>query len=350
MTVHGLIMAGGSGTRFWPLSRRRVPKQCLSLDGGPSLLRATIERLLPLIRPEHLRVVTGEEMCEAVEGELGPLPRGAMMVEPSARNTLPCIAWAASALEAEGAADDVLVVLPADHHVSDPAAFRAALSAGIEAAQRLDGLITLGLAPDRPETGFGYIELGPSAGSFAGLPLRRAAAFREKPSRATAETWVAGGNHRWNAGIFVFRVSVFLDELERTQPRTRVALRGAAAGAPPLRWLEAEATSVDYGLMERSDRVYCVPSAFGWSDVGSWTGAVDLLPQVEGGHGRVAQSIALDAKDNLLWAPGKLVATVGVSGVVLVDTPDALLLLDARRAQELRALIERLRVESPDRT
>lgn len=350
MTVHGLIMAGGSGTRFWPLSRRRVPKQCLSLDGGPSLLRATIDRLLPLISPAHLRVVTGEEMRDAVEEEVGPLPKAAIMVEPSARNTLPCIAWAASVLEAEGAADDVLVVLPADHHVADPVAFRAALSGGIEAAQRLEGLITLGLAPDRPETGFGYIELGPDVGVFAGQSLKRAAAFREKPGRTTAEAWVAGGNHRWNAGIFVFRASVFLSELERHQPRTRAALRGAAAGAPPPRWLEAEATSVDYGLMERSDRVYCLPSAFGWSDVGSWTGAVDLLPSIEGGRGRVAQSIALDATDNLLWAPGKLVATVGVSGVVLVDTPDALLLLDARRAQELRALIERLRAESPDRT
>ena len=343
-------MAGGSGTRFWPLSRRRLPKQCLSLDGGPSLLRATVDRLLPIVPADRIAIVTGADMVEPVCAERGPVALHNVLVEPTARNTLPCVAWAASVAEAEGDVDDVIIVLPADHHVADGPAFREALLAGIAAAEEHAAIVTIGITPNRPDTGFGYIEQGASVTQCLGHAVRQAAAFREKPRLADAEAWVDAGTHLWNAGIFIARVQVLLDAIAQHQPRTRAALRGAGRQLHPDAWGQTEATSVDYGLMERHPDVLCVPASFGWSDVGSWIGAGPLLPAVEGGRGRVAGAVAVDAEDNVLWAPDKVVALVGVRGIVVVDTPDAILVMDAARAQDLRLVLERLQRERSART
>lgn len=350
-----VILAGGSGTRFWPLSRAARPKQCLSLDGGPSLLRQTVGRLAGLVASEDLLVVTGRPMEAAVRAELPELDAGQILVEPSGRNTAPSIAWAVAVARARPGAggdggDPVVIVLPSDHHVGDVGAFQAALRAAVEAAERQPGLLTLGLSPTRPETGFGYLELGPHLGAVGGHGLHRVGAFREKPDALTAAAYVEGGAHLWNAGMFIFRASVFWAELSLHLPRTAAALAGAGPTIEAGVWQQTDAISVDYGLMERSAQVFTVPCAFGWSDVGSWAGAEALLPAVEGGRGRAESVRAVDSGGNVVWAPGRALCLVGLHDTVVIDVGDAILVGAKADAEALRRMLARLQLEAPGLT
>jgi mannose-1-phosphate guanylyltransferase len=357
--VVAVILAGGSGTRFWPLSRSARPKQCLSLDGGPSFLRRTVERLRGLVSADALLVVTGRPMEAAVRAELPELDATQILVEPSGRNTAPSIAWAVARLApegpTEGVGDRVVIVLPSDHHIEDEAAFQAALRTAVDAAARLDGLVTLGLSPTRPETGFGYLEIGgPVSGSavpgFAGASVLRVAAFREKPDALTAAAYLSGGAHLWNAGMFVFRASVFWAELSAHLPRTAAALAGAGPSISEAQWLQTDAISVDYGVMERCQSIFTVPCAFGWSDVGSWAGAEGLLPVVEGGRGRAGSVRAVQSTGNVVWAPGRDLSLVGLHDTVVIDVGDAVLVMSKTEGEAMRQLLARLQVEAPDLT
>ena len=360
--VVAVILAGGSGTRFWPLSRSTRPKQCLSLDGGPSLLRRTVERLRGLVAEDALLVVTGRPMEAAVRAELPELKATQILVEPSGRNTAPSIAWAvarlapegpgagAAAGAAEGPGEQVVIVLPSDHHIEDEAAFQAALRTAVDAATRLDGLVTLGLSPTRPETGFGYLELGAPVPGFAGASVRRVAAFREKPDALTAAAYLSGGAHLWNAGMFVFRASVFWSELSAQLPRTAAALAGAGPSMGEAQWLQTDAISVDYGVMERCHSIFTVPCAFGWSDVGSWAGAEGLLPVVEGGRGRAGSVRAVRSTGNVVWAPGRDLSLVGLQDTVVIDVGDAVLVMSQTEGEAMRQLLARLQVEAPELT
>lgn len=352
--VVAVILAGGSGTRFWPLSRSARPKQCLSLDGGPSLLRRTVERVRGLVAEDALLVVTGRPMEAAVRAELPELTATQILVEPSGRNTAPSIAWAVARLAPEGpaagAGEQVVIVLPSDHHIEDEAAFQAALRTAVEAAARLDGLVTLGLSPTRPETGFGYLELGGPVPGFAGASVRRVAAFREKPDALTAAAYLSGGAHLWNAGMFVFRSSVFWAELSAHLPRTAAALAGAGPIMGEAQWLQTDAISVDYGVMERCQSIFTVPCAFGWSDVGSWAGAEGLLPVVEGGRGRAGCVRAVHSTGNVVWAPGRDLSLVGLHDTVVIDVGDAVLVMSKTEGEAMRQLLARLQVEAPGLT
>lgn len=339
-----VIMAGGRGTRFWPLSRRHRPKQVLALAGDRSLIRQTVHRLDGFAPPQRVLVVTGPDMVAAVRAELPDLPAGNIMVEPSGRNTAPCIGWAAIEIERRAGPDAVVAVLPSDHVIGRPEDLRAALHAAADAARQTGSIVTLGIQPAHPETGFGYLELGAEAGVYGGLMLREVARFREKPDLATAERWVAGGGHLWNAGMFVFTVASMRDAFEAHLPRSAAAL-AALKVAPerlPELWPELEATSIDYGIMERSDRILTVPCDPAWSDIGAWPAAAELLPTIEGGTGRAQDVIAVDSQGNIVYAPDKLVALVGVHDAVVVDAGDALLVMDKARAQDLRAVLSEL--------
>jgi mannose-1-phosphate guanylyltransferase len=332
VTPFALILAGGRGTRFWPLSRRALPKQCLSLDGGPTLLQRTVSRLSPLIPPERVIVVTGPDMVEPVRAQL---PACTVLVEPSGRNTAPAIIWGAVEVSRRGG--DQMVVLPSDHHIADEAAFRDAIATALGASA--DGaLLTLGIRPTRPETGFGWIE--PGDGPGPDLPVRR---FVEKPPLTVAEVMYADGRHLWNAGMFVWRVDALLEAVAAHLPgATRAVMRLGAGASIEEVWADFEATSIDYGIMEKAERVRTLPVDFGWSDVGSWPALAEVLEREDWGAGTADVVIARDAAQNLVHARGKLVALLGVDNLIVVDTEDALLVARRDRAQEVRHLLEEI--------
>ncbi len=345
-----LIMAGGRGARFWPRSRRARPKQCLSLDGGPTLLQNTVARLAPLVPPERILVVTGPDMEQAVREDLAELPQGNILVEPSGRNTAPCIGWGAVEIGRRGGGGAVMAVLPADHHVEHPELLRSVLAGAVEAAHSTNALITVGLTPSRPETGFGYLEVGSQVGDWKGHPFFMVDRFREKPDAATAADYVEGGRHLWNAGMFVFSVGAIRDAFRHFLPATAEVLEEIQRRPDRLEalWAETDRISIDYGIMERSMHILTVPCDPGWTDVGSWESAGELLPEVEGGRGHAERVLAIESSGNVVHAPGKVVTLLGVDDLIVVDTGDALLVTRKGRGQQVRQLLDRVEAEALD--
>lgn len=334
---YAVVLAGGRGTRFWPLSRRARPKQCLSLDGGPTLLQQAVARTeLP---PERVIVVTGPDMEAAVRAQV---PGVSVLVEPAPRNTAAPIAWAALEVERRGGRG--CVVLPSDHVVRDAPAFRAALSRAARAAGEEGALVTLGVVPTRPETGFGWIE---ADGDGA---VRRVRRFVEKPPHAEAERLLATGC-LWNAGMFAWTNAALLGAVSACLPGTAAMIDGLRDGAAIAEvWPLAEDISVDHGVLERTDGLRVVPMDVGWSDAGSWPALRELLADGEGGVGVAREVLALDAAGNVVHAPGRVVALVGVEELVVVATEDAVLVVPVAQAQRLREVLAELERRGVDVT
>lgn len=340
--VSALILAGGSGTRFWPLSRRLRPKQLLALEGERSLLQATVDRLAPLIGPESVWICTTEALADAVRQDLPEVPPEQVLAEPMGRNTAPALGWAVGAMP-EAARQGAIAVLPADHRVGDPAAFRESLAAAAEVALRERRIMTLGVTPHRPETGYGYLELEAApAGNSGGV--RRVHRFVEKPDAPRAAVYAASGHHLWNAGIFVFQGDDFLSLLARHAPEIAAGL--AAIAENPARLAELYAAlpsiSIDYALMEKLDTLGTLPLDCGWSDLGSWEALSEVLPQDHEGNAVRGEAVAVDAGDNLLVAEEGTIAVLGVSGLVVVRTGDTVLVCPKERSQEVRRLLDEL--------
>ena len=349
-----VVLAGGRGTRFWPRSRRARPKQFLSLGGGRSLLQATVDRISPLVSLERILVVTTRDLAAAVRKDLPSLPRRNIVVEPVGRNTAPAIGLAA--LEAlRRHADPTLVVMPSDHHVKKAAAFRRAVSAGARfVASERDALLTFGIPPLRAETGYGYIRVkgrasspAKRAGGGRDLAPRPIARFIEKPNRARAEALLRSGGVYWNSGVFLWRARTYLDALARHAPRIASGLerireggrtRGGARAAARL-YARLPSISADYAVLERAQRVFVIPLDAGWSDVGSWLALADVAATDANGNVVEGQHVGIDTRRSILLAPGKLIATIGVEDLIVVDTGDALFVCDARRAQDVRSLV-----------
>lgn len=340
--MQALILAGGSGTRFWPLSRRHHPKQLLALEGSRSLLQATVDRLAPLVPAEAVWVCTTSTLVEAVREQLPAVPAAQILVEPEGRNTAPAIGWSVRSMP-EAERRGAIAVLPADHRVADAAAFRRALSLAGRAALEGERVVALGVTPRWAETGYGYLELGESLDGVSGL--RRVARFTEKPDAATAEAYAAGGSHLWNAGIFVFPGTVLLAHLARFEPEIAAGIEAMAAAPERVGALypTLPSISVDYAVMERLDTIATLPLDCGWSDLGSWEALAEVLPAGEDGNRSRGDVIAIDAQDNLLYAEEGTVVVLGVEGLVVVRTVDAVLVLPRERSQEVRRLIDRLR-------
>ena len=342
MSLAALVLAGGSGTRFWPASRRSRPKQLLTLEGTRSLLQMTVDRLAPLVTPDRIWVATTEALAAAVGEQLPELGADRLLIEPASRNTAPAIGYALGRMPAE-IREGAVAVLPADHRIADPEAFRATLAAAERLAACEDRILALGVVPRWPETGFGYLELDDGGPGPEGE--RRVARFREKPDRATAEAFVASDRHLWNAGMFVFRGSTLLDRLERLAPELGDGLREVSAASPE-RLAETygalPSISIDYALMEKLDELWTLPLDCGWDDLGSWQALYEILAaDGDGNRGRGA-AFAVDAKDNLLFSDAGAVAVLGVEGLVVVRTGDAVLVVPRERAQEVRRLVDLL--------
>jgi len=343
--VQALILAGGSGTRFWPLSRKSRPKQLLALEADRSLLQTTVDRLAPLVEPPAVWVCTTRMLAEAVREQLPEVPPEQILVEPEGRNTAPAIGWSLRSMPEEVRRGGV-AVLPADHRFADAAAFRATLSRAAEAVRSHDLVMTLGVTPHRPETGYGYLELGSVGEETTAKPggLRAVRRFVEKPDAATAERYMRDGNHLWNAGIFVFRGTALLRHLARFEPEIAQGLEAIAAA--PERTDEIYPTlrsiSIDYAVMERLESIATLPLDCGWSDLGSWEALAEVLPAGEDGNRSRGDVLAIDAADNLLWADRGTVAVLGVRDLVVVRTDDCILVVPRERAQEVRRLVEML--------
>lgn len=347
-SLYAVILAGGSGTRFWPRSRHEQPKQLLDIVGSEPMICQTARRIAPLIPPERTFVITHALHAEKVRACLGDLPPGHILAEPVGRNTAPAVGLAALHVRRRDP-DGVMVVLPSDHLVQRPRAFLQALRRAARAAVRHGSLVTLGIQPLSPETGYGYIRLGEKLehGVF------RAAAFVEKPSRPRAIRFLRSGRYVWNSGIFVWKADAILNAIACYLPtlsKGLIRIDRAMGSARETKGLHAvyrrmDPISIDHGVLERADNVLVIPADFGWNDVGSW-GALDQILRKRS-DGNVAQGlhIAIETTDTLIYSPRKLIATVGVSGLIIVETEDALLVCRKDRAQDVRQVVERLKQE-----
>ncbi len=342
LPIFGVILAGGSGTRFWPLSRSQYPKQVLRLLGSESLLQATCGRLLPRIPPKRLAIVTSATQADVIRLDLHRqgLDNIHLWLEPEGRNTAPAVALAAVLMGDEAGAD-IMAVFPADHYIRDTAAFHQALDQGAALAQA-GFLVTFGITPTRPDTGYGYIRAGEPLAA-GGL---RALAFTEKPHLHRAQAFLREGGYYWNSGIFLFRRDVFLAALARHLPEVHQGLKGLSAGASQEALARAyqglPSISLDHGIMEKADNVAVVPVDLGWSDVGTWSALHELCPADDRGNVILGRVLALDSRDSLVFSQDRLVATIGLNNMIVVDTADATLVCPRDRVQEVKDLVAEL--------
>jgi mannose-1-phosphate guanylyltransferase len=348
--IYPVIMAGGSGTRFWPLSRRLRPKQFLPLAGGAPLLAATVARLPPLARPDRTYVVCGPQHAAAARKMVPQLPKGNFIVEPCARNTAPCVGLAALHVAARDPRG-IIAMLPADHHIARPEAFREALAAASQLAQS-GSIATIGIRPNRPETGYGYLRVGPRiATKVKRVHANKVERFVEKPDVVTAARYLADGGYLWNSGIFVFRADVILEEIRRAMPVLGEQLDAieASLGSPRYQrtlrrvFPDCPSISIDYGVMEKSHRIAVVPADFGWSDVGSFAALADVRTTDHLGNVAEGDAVVIDGRNNVVLATkDRPVAVVGIEDVVVVDAGDAILVCHRERAQDVRKAVEEL--------
>ncbi len=351
-SLYAVVMAGGRGTRFWPRSRMKRPKQLLDIVGSKTMLEQTIDRILPLCDWDHILVVTEASQADQVAAALPELPASRLIVEPLGKNTAPCIGLAALLLEAVDP-QAVMVVLPADHSIGDPSRFRETLTAAVLAASDGEHLITLGIPPSAPETGYGYLEQGEKVKECQGRTVWKVKAFHEKPDRKRAEIMVRSGRYYWNSGMFIWTVSAILDQMARLTPalfqelsQLRAHLNQPDWGQALLQTYQAvENISIDYAVMEKADKVWMLAGDFGWNDVGSWEAVYQLSPKEDQGNSLNGPVVVIDSRGCLVHSPKKTVALIGMTDVIVVETDDALLICPRERAQEVKKIVETLEAQ-----
>ena len=355
-----VILAGGRGTRFWPLSRKRRAKQLLALDGKQTMIQQTVARLAPMTAPSRFWVITNDDLRPAILRQLPKLSPKQVLAEPAGRNTAPAIGLAAFLLLRRDP-DAVLGLFPSDHVIGDLAQYRATLSAAIEIAAAGENIVVLGIRPTRPETGYGYIEAGAPDSTSGNKGSLRARRFTEKPDLVKANQFLGAGNYFWNSGMFLWRAETLANALREHLPNTAILLEKIAAtygtrkfaGTFRKLYPKCDNISVDYALLEprsakgeTQSRIFCLPSDFGWNDLGSWTALhehhVAKSKPTDGSPVSSAGSFALNAKNNYVHAPGKYVALVGVSNLVIVETEDALLVTTLDQSQDVGKVVKHL--------
>ncbi|MFB3922493.1 MAG: mannose-1-phosphate guanylyltransferase [Terriglobia bacterium] len=346
--AYAVILAGGSGTRFWPLSRRKCPKQLLKLLGPRTLLEETVARIRSVIPPERIYVFTNQLLRREVARCLPRIPRHQIVAEPAGRNTAPTIGLAAHEILRRDPAG-LMVVLPSDHIITRPAAYLKVLRGACRWASTEGRSVVLGLKPTRPDTGYGYVRKAGLAGRAAGQGVFRVERFTEKPPLETARRYLASGRYLWNGGMFIWRASTLLANLEGAQPAmaadlARLAQAGGVRSATAMRRIfpKLERISIDYALMEKISGLYVVAADIGWSDVGSWAVVYDLHDKDPEANVRPRNSILLHSRGNMIVSPRKYVVTMGVNDLVIVETDDALLVAARERSQEVGKAVQEL--------
>ncbi|MBR2896206.1 MAG: mannose-1-phosphate guanylyltransferase [Oscillospiraceae bacterium] len=348
MKKTALIMAGGRGERFWPKSRKYLPKQFLPLtDDGKTMIQLTVERILPLVALEDIFIATNREYKALVQEQLPGLPEENILCEPVGRNTAPCIGLGAVHM-AKRYGDAVMMVFPSDHAIKYTSIFTSTLSDACTAAEQGDNLITLGITPNCPETGYGYIKFSPERTLGHAFAVER---FVEKPDLETAKSYLASEEYLWNSGMFLWKVSTILKNLQEYLPDLSDGLHriGTAIGTPDEHAvLEREfpnlpSVSIDYGVLEKANNIYVFSGAFGWDDVGSWLAVQRLQPSDEQGNLVSGNVITVNTKNSILQGEKKLIAAVGVENLVVIDTEDALLICQKDHTGEIKQVLEHLR-------
>ncbi|MFD2531167.1 mannose-1-phosphate guanylyltransferase [Gracilimonas halophila] len=350
--VYAVIMAGGAGTRFWPKSTKKLPKQFLSLFGDKTMIQNTAERIKTLIPQERIMVVTNDNYVDLVKDQLPSVPNDNIVGEVVAKNTAPCVAIAAEMLYKKDP-EAVMVVLPADHHIEDPDAFNQYLKSAIEKAESGENLVTIGIQPDRPETGYGYIHGDNTVEEeLAGYTVHPVRAFKEKPDKETAEKFLQAGNYFWNSGMFIWAAKTILNEFKKHLPKMYDQVKESSEylftkdhkKAVDSFYHSCESVSIDYGIMEHSENVFVVPGEFGWNDVGSWTAAYDLGEKDLNGNVVNADhaSFSESSKNYVLSKSGKMISIVGVDGIAVVETEEAILVCKLDKAQNVKEIVQEL--------
>ncbi len=348
-------MAGGIGSRLWPEGRKARPKQFLDVFGEATLIQNTVARLQGLVPPERCLVVTHERYVEETKQQLPAVPEENILAEPISRNTAPCIAYAATKLQARDP-EATMIVLPADHVIRNVQRFHDVLRAAIERAQSPGVLVTIGIAPTHPETGYGYIQFddGHEDDDARAYPVKT---FAEKPDVATAERFLDSGDFLWNSGMFIWRADTILNQIERYLPKAHQAFAGLrAAGhtddessAVRRAFAQSPSISIDYGVMERAEKVFVVPGSFGWSDVGDWRAVYDLSEKDEHGNVLKGNTIMHDAGRCYVQADSdRLVVLVGTHDTIVVDTEDAVLVCHRESTQQVKNVVEYLHAHQLD--
>jgi mannose-1-phosphate guanylyltransferase len=349
--VYAVIMAGGVGSRFWPRSREKSPKQLLEIVGERTMIQNTVKRVCSLVDEQNVFVVTNKVQRAAVIKQLPNVPAENILVEPIGRNTAPCIGLAALFVH-RLAPDGVMIVLPADHVIKDESEFLRVLEAGIRVAKESTSLVTIGIKPTRPETGYGYIQVhdeetdpGVAAGVF------RVKTFAEKPNAQIAEQFVKSGDFLWNSGMFLWRADVILAEIQHSLPDLYAQLKfiEPSIGTPLFESNLEQAygiirsVSIDYGVMEKAKDVRVLKGDFGWNDVGSWDEVFRIAAKDEKGNHIAGKAISINSTDSYIHSSGRLIATVGVKDLIIIDTNDALLICRRGESQDVKEVVDYLR-------
>jgi len=356
-----VILAGGSGTRFWPRSRRARAKQVLALDGDQTMIQQTLTRLLPVAKADDVWVVTNRLLDRTIAEQMPTVPDAQIISEPAARNTAPACALTAFLL-ARTEPETVIGIFPSDHVVSNGPRFAEVIAAGVRVAAKGEHIVVLGVPPTRPETGYGYIEQGElvgtdESGSDAPVKIFRVKRFREKPDRHTAENFLAAGHFAWNGGIFLWSAQTLVNAIREHAPDMAPILDRIvdAYGTPEFEAVFAEEypkcenISIDYAVLERRSakgeqrsNIYCLPADFGWNDLGSWASLHEHLGDADTDNvmdGNTDGLVAIESKGNYVYAPGKMVTLLGVDGLVVVETADALLITTRDRSQDVSKVV-----------
>jgi mannose-1-phosphate guanylyltransferase len=349
--LHAVIMAGGSGTRFWPKSRRHRPKQLLRLYGDASMLQQTVSRIGPLVPPERTLIITGADQAEAVRAQLPELPPGNVIAEPCARDTAPCVGLAAH-IVAQRDPEGTMVVMPADHVIQPDETFRTTVRAAVSVIDAdPTAFVTFGIKPTRPETGYGYIERGEALPAQEGIALHRVAQFRDKPDLETAREFVAAGRFAWNSGIFLWRARAILDALAKHRPGLATALDrvGQAIGTPDeaaaiaREYPQLEKVPIDKAVMEKAGNVRVLEVVYDWNDVGDWRALTALVPPDAQGNTTQGPVRLVDSSGCIVVADeGNLIATLGVDDLVIVQSGGATLVARKDQLDKLKGLVEGL--------
>lgn len=349
MKKTALIMAGGRGERFWPKSRKDLPKQFLSLtDDGKTMIQSTVERILPLVDMEDIFISTNKDYESLVLEQLPNIPRKNILCEPVGRNTAPCIGLGAVHISKKYD-DAVMMVLPSDHLIKYGSMFLNTLKDAIETAQKNSNLLTIGITPDCPETGYGYIKFNPNICDGRAFHVDR---FVEKPSLELAKEYLASDEYLWNSGMFVWKVSSILEKIKEFMPETYEGLNIIANAigtkeeeiALEKEYRNFTSISIDYGIMEKSENIYTIPGAFGWDDVGSWLAIERIKKTNEYGNVINGNVITIDSKNCIVEGGKKLIATVGIEDLIIVDTEDATLICAKDSAGAIKKVLENIKI------
>ena len=347
MNTYAIIMAGGGGTRFWPLSRLAKPKQLLNLSGNDLMINETIDRVASIISMDNIFIVTNAAQVDMmVEVTAGRIKKDHILSEPSARNTAACIGYAAFEI-VKKYGDGIMCIFPSDHYIKQREAFIETVKLAIDTAVNTDKLITVGIAPTFPSTGYGYIKFDKNENNLVKYVLE----FKEKPSFSTAKSYIQSGNYLWNSGIFIWKASTILNNFERYLPKVYDCLLKIADDMNTSKEKETIADiyptipsiSIDYGIMERSDEVFVISGDFGWNDVGSWDMLGILHDVDDNGNIVVGEQINLDTTNCISYSDGRLIATIGVDNLIIVETKDAVLVCDKNNAQDVKKIVDILK-------